>query len=399
MINITKANSNPPSKKPQMAFFELAFRPFFLLASLFSIFSLLTWNGILIESFTLNLYGGPLWWHMHEMLFAFVAAIIVGFLLTAVQNWTGVRSLNGKRLLLLVALWLIARILFFFPNILPHALIAIVDIAFLPLAALALAYPIIKVKLWRNLMFIPILLTMAGSNAMMHYSVAAQNPQLMSTAATVMVLLVTLVMCIMGGRVLPMFTANGTKTPRVNAIPWLEKLAIGSTLLALLTGFDFTPLPSTLIAIIFFIAALANALRALRWKIWVTFKTPLVWSLHVSYWCMAFGLFMLALSQVTTSVSHSQAIHTLTTGAMAGMILAMISRVSLGHTGRNIVVGKVMTMAFIAIIFAFIGRVFGSYWISNYHHVISLSVFFWVIAYGSFVILYFPILTKSRVSK
>ncbi|MFQ3176123.1 MAG: hypothetical protein ACI93H_001120 [Psychromonas sp.] len=394
MINISNATNNP---KPSIAFFEFAFRPLFLLASLFSIFALLVWNSILTGNIDLNLYGGSLWWHMHEMLFAFVAAIIVGFLLTAVQNWTGVRGLHGKGLMLLVALWLIARILFFFPNTLPHVLIAIVDIAFLPLAATVLAYPIIKVKLWRNLLFIPILLIMAGANAMMHYSSASQNPQLMSTASTVMALLVTLVMCVMGGRVFPMFTANGTKTPRIKAIAWLEKLAIGSTLLAVLTAFNFIQLPSIVIAIIFFVASAANALRAFRWKIWVTFKTPLVWSLHISYWCIAIGLLMVGLSQITTSVTHSQGIHALTIGAMASMILAMISRVSLGHTGRNIAVGKVMTMAFIAIILAFIMRVFGSYWIVNYSHVISIAIGFWVIGYACFVALYFPILTKARV--
>lgn len=397
MINISNAKSNIPPPKPRMAFFEFAFRPLFLLASLFSIFGLLVWNGILTGNLALNLYGGSLWWHMHEMLFGFVAAIIVGFLLTAVQNWTGVRGLNGKGLLLLVAIWLIARILFFFPDSLPHSLIAIVDIAFLPLAATALAYPIVKVKLWRNLMFIPILLIMASTNAMMHYSLASQNPQLMSTASSAMILLVTLVMCIMGGRVFPMFTANGTKTQRVNAIGWLEKLVLGSTLLAVLTTFNFIQLPSIFITVIFFVASAANAIRVFRWKIWVTFKTPLVWSLHVSYWCIAIGLFMYGLSEITVSVTHSQAIHALTVGAMASMILAMISRVSLGHTGRRIVVGKVMTMAFMAIILAFIIRVFGSYWISNYSQVISMAIGFWVIGYGCFVALYFPILTKARV--
>ncbi|HEY5715792.1 MAG TPA: NnrS family protein [Psychromonas sp.] len=397
MINISNIKSDNAASKQGMAFLEFAFRPFFLLASLFSIFALLLWNGTLTGELSLNFYGGALWWHMHEMLFGFVAAVIVGFLLTAVQNWTSVRSLNGKGLAALVAVWLIARVLFFFPDSIPHWLIAFVDLAFLPCAALALAYPILKVKQWRNLMFIPILLIMAITNAAMHYGVAAQNYPLANSASTAMVLLVTLVMCIMGGRVFPMFTANGTRTARVNAIAWLEKLVIGSTLLAVLAGFNFIELPAILIAVIFFVAAAANAVRAFRWKIWVTMKTPLVWSLHVSYWCIAIGLFMYALSEITTAVSHSQAIHTLTVGAMGTMILAMISRVSLGHTGRNIVVGKVMTIAFVALILAFISRVFAGYWVSNYSHVIATAVGFWVIGYGCFIVLYFPILTKPRV--
>jgi uncharacterized protein involved in response to NO len=395
MINISNAKSNGPVK-PQIAFLEFAFRPLFLLASLFSIISLLVWNSTLSGSISVNLYGGSLWWHMHEMLFGFVAAIIVGFLLTAVQNWTKVRSVNGKWLAALVSIWFIARVLFFLPTVIPHWLIASVDIAFLPISALCLAYPIFKVKQWRNLMFIPILLMMALVNFTMHYAVFTQNYQLISSTGTIMALLVTLVMCIMGGRVFPMFTANGTKTPRTDALPWLEKLTIGSTLLAVLSSFNVIELPAIVIAIIFFGAATANAVRALRWKIWVTFKTPLVWSLHISYLCIAVGLFMFGLSEITSVVSHSQAIHAITVGAMGTMILSMISRVSLGHTGRNIVVGKIMTIALIAIILSFLIRVFGSYIIGNYSYVISSAVGFWVIAYGCFVMLYFPILTKPR---
>jgi uncharacterized protein involved in response to NO len=210
------------------------------------------------------------------------------------------------------------------------------------------------------------------------------------------VLLVTLVMCLMGGRVFPMFTANGTRTPRVNSIKSLEILAISSILLAVITGAKFIELPPMLVAIIFIFASIIHAIRAFRWKIWVTFNTPLVWSLHISYWCIALGLFMYGLSEISTLVTHSQAIHTLTVGAMATMILSMISRVSLGHTGRMIVVGKVMTLAFIAIILAFVTRVFAIYWFDNYNHVLTLAVVFWAIGYGSFVALYFPILIKPK---
>jgi uncharacterized protein involved in response to NO len=401
MTNVLNSKSYDGPAQPKIAFLEFAFRPFFLLASLFSIIALLVWNGVLTGGLTLNLYGGALWWHMHEMLFGFAAAIIVGFLLTAVQNWTSVRSLNGMGLLVLVFVWLTARVLFFFPDSITHWLIAIVDIAFLPLATIFLAYPIIKAKKWKNLIFIPILLMMTLVNITMHYAVASQDYQLISNVSTVMVLLVTLVMCIMGGRVFPMFTANGTRTARTTAIAWLENVVISSTLMAVLLtvliSFNVIDLPSILIAAIFFVAAVANAVRAFRWKIWVTFKTPLVWSLHLSYWCIVIGLLMYGLSEITTVVTHSQAIHSLTVGGIGVMILSMISRVSLGHTGRNIVVGKVMTIALIALILAFISRVFVGYWVSNYSHALSMAVGFWVIGYGCFVVLYFPILTKPRM--
>ncbi|EPJ43878.1 MAG: heme/copper membrane protein of NnrS family protein [Osedax symbiont Rs1] len=398
-LNLSSDGSTAESSHQPCAFLEFPFRPFFLLASLFSIFALLFWNALLLGLISVNTYGGSLWWHMHEMLFGFVAAIIVGFLLTAVQNWTKVRTLHGKGLMLLLSIWIIGRVLFFFPAYLPDWLIASVDIAFLPIAALALAYPIVRAKLWRNLMFIPILLLMSTANVFMHISAMTSNPLLMGQAASTMVFLVTFVMCLMGGRVFPMFTANGTQTPRVNALAWLEKLAIISTLFAVLIGSGLVDLPAIVSAAIFFIASAAHALRVLRWKIWVTFKTPLVWSLHLSYWCIALGLLLYGLSMVTGLVSHSQAIHTLTVGAMASMILAMISRVSLGHTGRAIVVGKIMTIAFMAIFLAFIIRVFGLFWLDNYQHMLTMSVLFWVIGYASFIVLYFPILTKQAANK
>ena len=133
MLNISDLNKDKNSDKKSFAFIDFAFRPFFLFAALFSIFSLLIWNGILTGNLSINLYGGPLWWHIHEMLFAFAATVIVGFLLTAVQNWSGVRSLHGSALGALVILWLSARVAMFFPEQLPHALIMTLDIAFLPL--------------------------------------------------------------------------------------------------------------------------------------------------------------------------------------------------------------------------------------------------------------------------
>lgn len=378
------------------AFFELAFRPFFLLASIFSIISLSVWGGYLQGHLSIDLYGSGLWWHIHEMLFAFVSAIIVGFLLTAVQNWTAVRSLHGKGLMVLVLLWLLARIAFFLPNTLDAWLIITLDIAFLPVSALILAYPIVKVKLWRNLMFIPILLIMSVCNGLMHYSVLAHDPSWIKTASTTMVLLVTLVMCIMGGRVFPMFTANATKTARVEGLPWLEKICIISTLLAVIVSINKFGLPAPLIALVFFISAFANAYRAYRWRFSVTLNTPLLWSLHLSYWAIALGLMLFAIATLSPMITQSQAIHTLTIGGMGGMILSMISRVSLGHTGRNIIVGKVMACAFVAIILAFLVRVFLSFILTDYQQVITLSIVLWVIAYGCFVVLYTPILSKPK---
>jgi len=395
MINISDPRT-ASNTSPRMAIWDLAFRPFFLLAALFSCISLSLWVGLLLGHISLHVYATPFWWHLHEMLFAFAATVIVGFLLTAVQTWSGVRSLHGKKLAILVFIWLLARVALLLPLYFPTWLIVTLDLSFLPLAAFALAIPIIKTKLWRNLMFVPILLIMSITNAVFHYAAFNADLLLTTQAANFMVLLITLVMCIMGGRVFPMFTANGTQTPRVAANPTLEKLANISIVLSVLCSMAWLSLPAGWLASLFIVTAVIHGVRVFRWQFSVTLKTPLVWSLHCSYWCIALGLFMLGLSHLAL-VTHSQAIHTLTVGAMGTMILSMISRVSLGHTGRIIKVGRIMTIAFICLICAFLVRVFGHYLVANYSWVLMASAALWLAAFVCFLGIYFPILIKPRI--
>lgn len=157
MLNITDLKQE--QKKPPI--FRLAFRPFFLFGSLFSVVALMLWAVFLNNpALAWQPYGGWLWWHGHEMLFGFSLAIIVGFLLTAIQNWSGIPGLSGWPLVGLFSFWLTGRLLMLFP-VVPGEIIAIVDTLFLPLAAYALGRPIVAAKLWRNLMFIPLLLLLA----------------------------------------------------------------------------------------------------------------------------------------------------------------------------------------------------------------------------------------------
>ncbi|RLQ20690.1 NnrS family protein [Seongchinamella sediminis] len=388
---VDRAQRQPPAP------LRLAFRPFFLLGALFSVISLLLWVALFSGQLQLAVYGGPLWWHLHEMLFGFVTAIIVGFLLTAVRTWTGQPGLEGRPLAALVGLWLAGRLLLLFPLSLPPWLIALVDLAFLPLAALILFLPVARVRQWRNSIFLPLLLAMAAINGVMHWAANAGDPGLQSRAATAMVMLVTLLMTIMAGRVVPMFTANGTGTPRVEALGWLETLSLGSMLATAVVSLPWPGMPPAAVALCCFVAALAHALRGLRWRIWVTVRTPLVWSLHLSYLCIPLGLLLYGLSAVSSLVSPSQAIHTLTVGAMGLLILAMISRVSLGHTGRPLQAGRVMTLAFALLFAAFLVRVFGSYWLSSYTLVINSAAVLWALGFGCFVIRYWPVLTRPRV--
>lgn len=376
---------------------RLAFRPLFLLAALFACLAVAVWTGVLTRGWLFQPYGGSYWWHAHEMLFGFVVAVIAGFLLTAVKNWTGVPGIKGKALFALVAVWLAGRLLIALNSESLTWLTAVTDLAFLPIVAVCLARSVLKVKQYRNLIFVPLLLGMTLSNGYMHWGVLQQEPQWLQTGSHAMVILVTAIMCVLGGRVFPMFTANGTGTPRVPPIPWLEKLSLASIGGLAIVFLVPVKLPSVVLAALLFIAGISHFSRWLRWRFWVTFTTPLVWSLHAAYVCIPMGLLLLALHYGFGTLSFSLAMHVITVGAMGGMILAMMSRVSLGHTGRKIQVGRWMTAAFLCLLLALFSRTLVLSLFVDPSLPLILSAVFWCAAYGMFFIKYAPILTQPRV--
>ncbi|BBI60798.1 hypothetical protein HSBAA_21040 [Vreelandella sulfidaeris] len=176
----------------------MPFGPFFLLGALFSLLALLVWLAFWHGNLWLAPYGGMFWWHQHEMLFGFGSAIIAGFLLTAVQNWTGRPGLSGWPLFALVSLWLTARLLLAYAAHLPAWLLLLIDGSFLPLVALAMAKPVITVRMWRNLMFVPVLLVLALTNIAMHVGVMTGNTLLIPEAGHLAILIITLVMVLLG---------------------------------------------------------------------------------------------------------------------------------------------------------------------------------------------------------
>jgi uncharacterized protein involved in response to NO len=220
-------------------------------------------------------------------------------------------------------------------------------------------------------------------------------------AADTVIMLVALVMCIIGGRVFPMFTANGTRTMRVPALLWLERCAVFSVLLAamlsLFAAFFPGSVPSYVQAAVLLFAGVANMLRALRWRFWVTLRTPLVWSLHISYWALALGLLLMGLYQAGLFSSLSAAHHTITVGGMGAMILSMISRVSLGHTGRPLLSSPFITTSFVLIFAAFAARLMAAAPPLSSPHTMALAGLLWAAAYGLFVLRYAPVLFSPRV--
>jgi len=378
---------------------RLGFRPFFLSGAIFSFVAIILW--LLMYKGTLNFspLGGGYWWHIHEMTFGFGCAIIAGFLLTAVQNWTGVRGAQGSTLLVLFLLWLAGRILILAPNLLGETLTTLVDLSFLPAVAFVLGKPIVAIKQYRNLFFVPLLLLFTIANLEMHLAIYYPDTFIITYAAYAGVMLVTFLMSVMAGRVTPMFTANGTKTPKATPLPWLDKVTNGTLAIAMfylllqpVVGFS-----EIFFGVLLIIAGVFQAMRWLRWRPWITLGVPLLWSIHVSIKFIAYGLIILGLSYLIAEIPSNHIWHLLTVGGMGGLILAMISRVSLGHTGRPLSPPKAMTFAYTLITLAALVRALGPWILPEKTLVfIDISGTFWLLAFGIFVFTYAPMLMSSR---
>ena len=393
------------SKAPPLL--GLAFRPFFLCGGIFSVISLALWISSLNGWLTFSPYGGSYFWHAHEMIFGFVCAIISGFLLTAVQNWTGISGINGWPLLGLIVLWLTARLALVINA--PTAISSTLDLLFLPAVSFVLAKPVITVRQYRNLLFVPILLLMFVGNLVSHIALLRGDLVTALQGIYGAAWLVVMIMTILGGRIMPMFTANGSQTARVNNIRALEFATLATTLFVVLCQASGIAklMPSS---INFFGCALLAGIqfwRVLRWRFWLTTKVPLLWSLHISFLFIPLMLVLLSIHYLIQAwpaltvlpfVSYSTAMHLLFVGAMANMILAMMARVALGHSGRPLMPAPMMSVAFLAIALAALSRTLSiwlapnaSYWLLN------ATACLWFIAYGLFAIIYWPVLTRPRL--
>ena len=378
---------------------RLGFRPFFLSGAVFSVVAITLWLLMYKGAINLSPFGGGYWWHTHEMIFGFGCAIVAGFLLTAVQNWTGVRGAQGTTLLVLFLLWLAGRVALFLPNLLGEVLTTVVDLSFLPAVAFVLGKPIIAIKQYRNLFFIPLLLLFTIANLEMHLATYLPQTFTITFAAYAGVMLVIFLMSVMIGRVTPMFTANGTQTSKVEPLPWLDKVTNGSLAIAMFSlllqpiiGFS-----ETFFGVLLIIAGVFQTIRWLRWKPWITIGVPLLWSIHIAIKFIAYGLIVLGAAYLIPEIPNNHIWHLLTVGGMGGLILAMISRVSLGHTGRPLSPPKAMTFAYILITLAALIRALGPWALPEKTLLfIDVSGAFWLLAFGIFVVTYGPMLVKVR---
>ncbi|KII80010.1 NnrS family protein [Vibrio renipiscarius] len=377
MLNIT--DKRVEEKIP--AVLRLGFRPFFLLGCIYALIAIPVWVWMFRTGQPSALQVPALWWHVHEMLFGFAMAIVVGFVLTAVQNWTGVNGTKSYRLLMIVLLWLIPRVLFWTP--VPLWVISIFDALFLAFAAYEVAWRVFQAKGWRNLFFVPLFLLAIAANFASYACVKGMPPFSASAVWQAMLWWFTLLLAVMGGRVIPFFTARRFNFEKPQPLAWLEWM--GNIPLLALFVLSFFPLTfSELGQSLMVIAGIAQLVKVLRWKPWRTLKEPLVWSLHLAYLCIPLSLLARGLWQ-NVFAQHNM-IHLLAIGALAGLILAMVTRVTMGHTGRAIYEGPKIAWAFIFLFVAALIRSFGVVLFPAQMLVmIDISAVLWAVAFALFV--------------
>ncbi|WP_286264684.1 NnrS family protein [Thalassotalea atypica] len=399
MLNI----SEPPSKQQDVSgfnhpIFELAFRSYFLMGSFTSIVALIIWLANLNGIFTFDLSGlSPTIWHAHEMIFGFAATVAVGFILTAVQTWAGRPSITKKPLAALILLWIAVR-LSVWVNTETSIYLAIALQSMWWLSVIyCYANIVLKAQNRRNYLFIPILTFMGILNiALLLLDIKGESQMALHLARTG-VMLFTLLMTIVGGRVIPFFTVRGANTSPIKMPPLFEYVNLVAVICSVIV-YALGPnlISITVFSVIMLITGFLQLIRIVFWRTIKTISVPLLWSLHLSYLLMAIGTLLLGASQLNVGVQVSSALHLITIGAVGLMIISMMSRVSLGHTGRMLTPRPVISWAFMMIVLAAVIRVVFPYF-GLMVEAWALSVILWVVAHLIFLFVYIPILTSPRV--
>ncbi|MCM2678360.1 NnrS family protein [Echinimonas agarilytica] len=373
-----------------MPLFRLGFRPLFLFGTVYAGWAMVRWilvlSGVLPWEYAVPVTA----WHSHEMLFGFGMAIVVGFLTTAVQNWTGHRGINGTPLMGLFALWVVARIT---ANFAPATLLQVLaDAGFMLVAIGVMARQVLLVRNYKNLVFVPVLsiflvLHLAQSWAMNH------DVMLARALGFTTIWCFTLLISLLGARVIPFFIERRlSDTLQRDSVPWIVLAQFPLFLLALCALFSA---PELWVQIVAAMAFLIHARRAFIWYRNGIWQEPLLWSLYLSYLCLPMALALLAVSGIN---QYSPVMHLLSVGLIGGMIMAMMCRVSLGHTGRPLKSHPLAWVSMASILLAAVSRVvipwFFPIWTVGAYH---LAATLWLLSIVTFLMVYTRYFLQPRV--
>ena len=376
---------------------QAGFRPFFLLSGVWAAVAVGLWIPAYIGALSFPSAFSPMTWHLHEAIYGFAVAAVAGFLLTAVPNWTGRPAIKGTRLAILALLWIAGRLACFLSGWTGWQLAMIVDLAFLSVFFVMIGREVIAGKNWRNLPPAMAIAILAVGNAAVHlegrlewipYGLGGR------LGLAVLLLLITLI----GGRIIPAFTRNWLAKQQREPLPILfngfDRIVILASLVALLT---WTALPEMqLSGVLLAAAGVLNLVRLTRWRGLATLSEPLLAILHLGYLWLGFGLLLLGLELMLAEPLLRGALHALATGAAGTMILAVMTRASLGHSDLPLTAGRGTCICYLLLTAAVVARVVAPAMPAVEITLLSFSALAWIAAFGLFVALYSPLYLRSR---
>ncbi|BAI76101.1 nnrS protein (plasmid) [Azospirillum sp. B510] len=397
---------SPPMSIPSLAgrddgptipiLFQYGFRFFFLASGVAAVGLLAAWLGVLVTGEWPDHAPGAGAWHAHEMLFGMVVAAVAGFLLTAVPSWTGTKAVAGAPLMALAALWVAGRVAVFPWTGMPEPVAAVIDLAFLPGLGVALARPLVAAGKWRNSAFLILLALMTVANLLIHLDWLELLDGGTEAGLALGLGIVLMMVTVIGGRILPAFTRNGLGKAGLALRSWplVERSTLALTLL-LVPATMLAP-DSVVTGLIALAAAVAHAVRLAGWRGWKVWRSPILWILHVGYLWVPVALGLRGL-QALAGLPAAAGIHALTVGAFATLILAVMSRASLGHTGRPLVVSRLTVAAYALLTVAAVARTASPLlpveWVWA---ALQWSGYAWVAAFTLYLAAYAPILLAPR---
>ncbi len=372
-------------------FWGRGFRPFFLGAAAYAALDLLLWIAVhlgWLGSFPVTVTVG---WHAHEMIYGFAMAVVSGFLLTAVANWTGWSPVRGYHLLGLFLLWLVGRLVMLWPDLPPY-LVLTIESAFIPALAVSLFVPLYKTRNIRNYVFLMLLTMLFALDV--HYLLLGEMRAL-HVAIIVLMVMISLV----GGRIIPAFTVSalrqrGLELRNIDQ-PKLDRLALASWLVVAVLIW-VGDAQGSLTALAAFAAATIHLLRMRHYHTAKALIDPLLWVLHVAYLWLIIGLLLLGVGAMGW-ISPAPIWHAFTVGALGSATLGMMSRVALGHTGRPLRCHPLIILAFWLIQISVLCRVVGILLMSeHYFMLLAVSGLCWSAAFMFYLLIYVPMLLRPR---
>lgn len=381
------------------ALLSYGFRPFFLAGALFAGFAVLLWMPLYEGRVALDTVFAPVDWHAHELLFGYVAAVVTGFLLTAIPNWTGRLPLAGTPLLVLVLAWLAGRLAVSFGGALGWVAVAVIDVAFLLLVLAAAGREVIAGRNWRNLRVLVIVAVFAAADVVVHVEAHVRGEAVLGRrlALAAIVMLIVLI----GGRIVPSFTRNWLVKANPGRLPApfgrLDGAAIGASVPAL-AAWLVAP-DGWVTAALLGLAGLVQAVRLARWAGDRTGRDALVLILHLGYAFIPLGFLLLAAAALWPVVPEAAGIHAWSVGAAGVMTLAVMTRATRGHTGRSLEAPPSTRAVYVAVVVAAALRILAALLPEMASPLLWAATLAWVAAFWGFCAVYGPMLLRPRLGK